>query len=910
MKRLLFFLLLSNSAAFGQVEVGDLTCEYLLNPSVVDEPHPRLSWINRAKNNGRGQKQTAYQLKVASSPDRLQQPDLWDSGKVSGEASNRIVYGGQKLPSRQRCYWQVRVWDKDHKVSAWSKVATWKMGLLNQSDWRAEWIGAPWQGEEAIPKPKGGPNERTKILPPPAPLLRKSFIASKKIKSAVVYTTGLGYFELYVNGQKASDDYLVPNQTNYDKRPQLTEALISLPDEFRDYQVMYLAYDITDKLRPGTNVMGAILGNGFYNAPKFWTASYGSPRFIAQLHLTYADGTEEVIVSDKSWKAAKSAIVSDLVFDGEIYDSRLEQPDWCTSAFDDSKWEPAINRKAPFGKLVAHTAPVDKITKIYQPLKIEKLPNGNYKVFFAEEISGWVRLKNVSAPAGHTIKITFNANLYSGENTYIFNGKKNASYAPRFNWFVFSAVEISNWAGELKTENIQAEAVNTAVNESAVFETSNKLFNQINHIWKRSQLDNMHGGIASDCPHRERSAYTGDAQVACHTVMQNFDVKAFYKKWVRDIASAQIPATGYVPNGAPWQPGCGGGVAWGAAIQIIPWEFYRHYGDIAMLQENYEGMTGYLKYMQTWVNKEGIMHSQRTGKDNKPLQWWNLGEWAGVEKMPPDELVHTFYFWLCADITSKTALILGKTQEAERYKALADRTKNAFFIAFYDQQNGTFGKYGANIFALKMGVEKDRYPSVINALKKDIAEANGHLDTGIFGTRYFFEVLADHGLHALAYEAMNKTTQPSFGHWIALGSTTTREQWSTAGSHNHPMFGGALGWFYTRLAGLQPSDAHPGYKQLLIKPMPVGDMTYAKYYLETVYGKAGVEWRQGNTFEMIVKVPVGSSAIISIPTHKGKNITENNLPLAGRKDIQVLEEEAGYQKVKIESGEYFFNVRP
>ncbi|WP_461091501.1 family 78 glycoside hydrolase catalytic domain [Spirosoma gilvum] len=911
MIKYLFFTLfmLPGYLVFGQLSVQDLTCEYLVNPSVVDETQPRLSWINTASVNQRGQGQTAYQIKVATSPAGLQHPDLWDSGKLTSDASSRVWYAGKALQSRQSCYWQVRVWDKDNKPSSWSKVASWHMGLLAKSDWKAEWIGAPWQGEEAIPKPKGGPAERTKILPPPAPLLRKAFTTTKKIKRAVVYTTGLGYFEFYVNGQKASDDYLVPNQTNYGKRPQLPEALISLPDEFRAYQVMYLAYDITARLRAGKNMIGAILGNGFYNDPKFWTASYGSPRFIAQLHLTYDDGTEAVIVSDKSWKAAKSAIISDLVYDGEIYDARQEQPDWCMPSYDDSKWESVVNRKAPYGELVAHTAPVDKITNVYQPVSVEKLANGNYKVMFPEEISGWVRLKNVTGPAGHTIKMTFNANQYSGENTYTFSGKKGESYAPRFNWFVFSGVEISNWPGELKAENIQAEAVNTAVTESAVFETSNQLFNQINTIWKRSQLDNMHGGIASDCPHRERSAYTGDAQVACQTVMHNFDVRAFYTKWMRDIVSAQIPATGYVPNGAPWQPGCGGGVAWGAAVQIIPWEFYQQYGDKDMLERSYEGMLGYIRYMQTWVNAEGIMHSQRTGKDGKPLQWWNLGEWAGLKTMPPNELVHTFYFWLCSDITAKTAAVLGKTAEAATYKALADKTRETFLTTFYDQQNGTFGKYGANIFALKMGVRPDQYPRVIQALKNDIAEAGGHLDTGIFGTRYFFEVLADNGLQALAYEAMNKTTEPSFGHWIALGSTTTREEWDTTGSHNHPMFGGGISWFYTRLAGLRSDDTQTGYRQLIVKPMPVADLTSAKYLTETPYGKAGVDWRKGTSFTMTVTVPVGSTAKVYIPAEKDQKITESNRPIQNRADLKLLTDEPGYQVVNVGSGRYTFTVQ-
>jgi len=910
MKYLFFTLLfLSSTLAFAQLEVQDLSCEYMSNPAVVDELNPQLSWINISKTNERNQTQTAYQIRVASSPALLAKPDLWDTGKVMNDDAHSIKYAGRNLLSRMTCYWQVRVWDKNGKPSAWSKVAKWHMGLLNPSDWKAEWIGAPWQNEEAIPKPKGGPDQRTEILPPPSPLLRKTFKATKKIKSAIAYTTGLGYFEFYVNGQKASDDYLVPNQTNYGKRPQLPDAYISLPDEFREYRVMYLAYDITNKLQTGNNTIGAILGNGFYNAPKFWTASYGSPRFIAQLHIVYDDNTEETIISDKSWKAAKSAIISDLVYDGEIYDARQEQPNWSKATFNDSQWENVINRNAPSGKMSAHTAPTDKITKVYQPTKIEKLANGNYKVSFPEEISGWVRLKNVSAPAGHTIKITFNANLYSGENTYTFSGKPNATYAPRFNWFVFSGVEISNWKGELKPENIQAEAVNTEAKESATFETSNKLFNQINHIWKRSQLDNMHGGIASDCPHRERSGYTGDAQVACHTVMSNFEVKAFYKKWIRDMLDAQIPATGYIPNGAPWQPGCGGGVAWGAAINIIPWEFYRQYNDVSVLAENYEGMTGYIKYMQTWVNEKGIMHSKRTGKDGKPLQWWNLGEWAGVGTLPPDELVHTFYLWYCADITAKVAAVLNKPQDVVLYQTLADKTREVFLSEFYDKQQGTFGKYGANIFALKMGVNKDQYSNVIEALKKDIAAAGGHLDTGIFGTRFFFEILADNGLNDLAYAAMNKTTAPSFGNWISLGSTTTREQWNNEASHNHPMFGGALSWFYTRLAGMQTSDSKVGYREIIFKPMPVADLTSAQYFIETVQGKAGISWKSTEkTFEMSIQVPVGSTAIVYIPASAEQKITETNQPLASRKDVETLQYESGYQLVKIGSGTYSFKV--
>ena len=286
----------------------------------------------------------------------------------------------------------------------------------------------------------------------------------------------------------------------------------------------------------------------------------------------------------------------------------------------------------------------------------------------------------------------------------------------------------------------------------------------------------MHGGIASDCPHRERAPYTGDGQVACVTVMHNYDARSFYQKWIRDMLGAQNVETGYVPNGAPWQPGCGGGVAWSATIYIIPWEFYLHYGSKDMLEDNFPAMKEYVRYMQTWVDRDGIMFSQRVGKNGKVLKWFNLGEWVAPGNLPPDEMVHTFYFWRCADITSKTARALGLQDEAVKYETLAEQTKKAFQKRFFDETNGTYGQAGGNIFALKMGVPEEQYNRVVSALKSDIKSNRGHLDTGIFGTQFFFEVLSENGMHDLAYEAMNKRDEPSFGRWLEIGATTTHEQ--------------------------------------------------------------------------------------------------------------------------------------
>ena len=896
-----------------------LTCEYLVNPDVVDVRQPRLSWVNIAGPEKRGEKQTAWQVRVASNREGLSEPDLWDSGKQLSMESTRMVYGGEPLASRQECWWQVRVWDAEGNVSKWSEPGFWRMGILESGDWKARWIGAPWEGEEALPKPEGGPAARPDSFGPPAPYLRKSFEIGKEVTGAVVYTTGLGYFELQMNGEKVGEDVLVPNQTNYGKRPQLMDALIYLPDDFKEYKVMYVAYDVMDHLRQGENVLGCILGNGFYNPAKFWAAAYGSPRFLCQLHLTYADGTEEVVVSDPTWKASRSPILMNMVFYGEFYDARKEQPGWSSPGFDDSGWEPVALRKAPEGKLMAHTAFPDRVTERLEPLSIEKLGEGHYRVDFGVEVSGWVRLNRVEAPPGHKVEIHYNANLYSGDHTYTFRGEGPESHAPRFNWFVFSGVEVVNWPGELEPDHLTAEAVNTVLPVSASFETSNELFNQINQIWRRSQLDNMHGGIASDCPHRERSPYTGDGQIACITVLHNFDARNFYHKWMQDIHGAQIEHTGYVPNGAPWQPGCGGGPAWGAAICVIPWQYYVHYGARDMLEDHYGGMKGYLRYMQTWVDEEGIMHSQRTAKDGTVLKWFNLGEWVAPGETVPDEMVHTFYLWYCAHITSESAAILGKTGEAEQYRKLAEQTREAFHKRFYDEENGSYGDGGGNILALKMGVPADRYERVVAALKAGLKVTGGHLDTGIIGTRFFFEVLADNGLHELAYEAMNKRTEPGYGRWIELGSTTTRERWDEGGSHNHPMFGGGLVWFYRHLAGMQADPAQPGYRHIVFRPMPAGDLDQVTYHNMTPYGTGGIRWsRENDLFEMEVTVPVSCRATVYVPAKDAGDVLEmgtgtggspgEGVPAGEADGVSLVGMEGDYAVFTTGSGNYIFRV--
>jgi alpha-L-rhamnosidase len=910
---ILFPVLLSSCSEKGGITPVNLTCEYLKDPSVIDVPDPRLSWINIADAGERRQYQTGWIIHVAKSRESLiSDADLvWSQRGARSSRSVNVRYEGPALESGQKYWWKVRVYDRKRNLSGWSEPASFTMGLLDTTQWEALWTGAPWQGEEALPKTSNPNVKLPEELPPPAPLFRKEFTVNKKVERAIAFTTGLGYFEFYLNGAKVGNDVLVPNQTNYGKRPNLMNENIPLPDNFREYRVMYLAYDVTEKLNEGSNALGVILGNGFYNPAKYWCGAYGTPRFLLQMHIFYEDGSSETIISDKSWKAAKSPILMDMVFYGEHYDARLEIPGWCSPGFDDSGWENAIARKAPEGKLQAHTGPPDRVMEVIDPVKVEKLDEGKYKIDFGQEISGWVHLKDINGEPGSKIEIKY-LQEYSpnGENTYVLRGTGAESYHARFTWFVFREIEISGWPGELKPENVSAEAVYSDVETTGKFTCSNKMLEDINRIWWRSQTDNMHGGIASDCPNRERSPYTGDGQAACVTVMHNFDSKAFYRKWIDDIIGASNEETGYVPNGAPWQPGCGGGVAWGAAISIMPWEFYLHYGDVDILNDSYDAMKGYIRYMLTWTDEKGIMFSQAPGRNGKPLRWLNLGDWVAPFQLPPDKMVHTFYLWRCADITSETAKILGNKADAEYYRTLADRTRTAFMEEFWDETTGSYGKYGGNIFALRMGVPEERKERVVSALKNDLEANGGHLDTGIFGTQFFFEVLAENGLNELAYGAINKKTMPSYGYWLEQGATTSWEHWDRGGSGNHPMFGGGLVWLYRKLAGMNADPEFPGYRHIIFKPQPAGDVTMASYSNLTPYGHSSVKWeKKDGSFVMEAVVPVGCRATVYVPAERRSSVTEAGKKPAASGGVKFKGMEEGYAVYKVSSGKYSFESK-
>lgn len=845
MKKHFLSLALAGMALIGhaQLHVTGLRTEHLQNPSVIDTPQPRFSWINEARKGKVGQRQTAYEIAVASSPDMLDKGiyDVWQSGRQVSAESVLVPYGGPALEDGRDYYWKVRTTDQDGRVSRWSEPARWGMGLTK---WESRWIAGSNAGQEGI-------------------LLRRAFQTNKAIRQAKAFVCGLGFFELYLNDSKVGEDLLVPNISNYGRRPELPDFGISLDPDFRDYRCLYLAYDITAQLHEGRNMLGVMLGTGWFRPDSGRACGFGQPCLRAELHITYQDGTKETILTDGSWETRLSPITYGGIYGGELYDARLDIADWCLPDSESKGWTPANVIDGPIGQMSAMASPADKVTRILKPISFNKVGDRRYEVDFGQEISGWIHFRHLCGTRGDTLCCTFACESPQGQERYIFGGQGDESYRPHFSWYVFSKATITG-IDSLTASQLVAECVNTDVPVTAEFHTSNPLLNRINEIWQHSQIDNMHGCIASDCPHRERLPYTGDGQAASEMVMLSFDAAAFYAKWIRDMRDSQNRVTGHVPNAAPWQPGAGGGVAWGAAMTLIPWWFYEQYGDRRLLEESYFAMKEQVRYMLSWVTLDGIMEQQMRGFGRGELcYWFNLGDWVPPHEMPRDPLVHTFFLWQCLDHCARAARTLGLEQEAEHYRELTDKARANFHRVFYDPQEKSYGKGGSNVYALRMGVPEEHRQDVINTLRREIMLDNDScLNTGFVATKYLFETLTDCGLGDVALAVMNQRKQPSYGWWIDQGATVTWEQWDGANSHNHPMFGGGLTWFYRRLCGIQADQ--PGYRHVTIRPMQT-DLEEVSCALRTPYGRLSVSITQKGSRTITVTIPVGTTAMLCLP---------------------------------------------
>ena len=943
----------------ADLEPVALRCEYRVNPLGIDEPQPRLTW--RVESGERGAKQTAYQILVASSAERLAKNsgDLWDSGKISSDDSVNVAYTGKPLASRQQCFWKVCAWDKAGKAK-WSGAESWTMGLLNAADWKANYISI----RDASPVWK----DTQKLFLPPAKQYRKEFSAAKKVKRATIYSTALGIYELYLNGQQVGDARFAPGWTDYHQR------------------AYYNTYDVTKQIKSGQNALGAWLGDGWYSGyigfglltgigtEHVGRATYGqTPALMAQLEIEYTDGSREIISTDKSWKVTSDGPIREGDFlMGETFDARNETVGWTKAGFDDAKWESAIlaeengsipatfyefaNGENPGDKVEIKGRPIDLGFK--RPAKLEAFPglpvraieeikpiaitsptNGVYIFNLGQNFAGVVRLK-VKGAAGTDIQLRYGEMLHAdgrlmNENYrkaratdhYILRGDKNGEeWTAKFTFHGFQYVEVSGFPGKPGLDAITGIVLHSDTPMTSDFTCSdpvpNKLFKNVVWTQRANFLD-----LPTDCPQRdERFGWTGDAQIYVRTATYNADVAAFYTKWIRELMESQRPGgefPGYAPY--PFQHGWSFGSAWCDAGVICPWTIWQSYGDTRIIERCWPNLVKFMDWRKfTSKNFLGINH----GND------W--GDWLSFGGKTPIEYIDTCYFALSTKMMADMAQATGKTSEAAEYRELFANIKKAFNEK-YVKPGGTLAVDTETAYALALYM--DLLPAELRVAAGKIladklrsgetAEKSG-MTTGFLGTRPLLPVLSDVGEHDLAVKHFQSRKFPSWGYEVEQGATTIWEHWdsytkahgfdgedgkqnASMNSFAHYSFGAVGEWMLDRLAGID--QASPGFKQIVIRPSPPtpgsnpdrAPINWVKAHYDSIYGRIASNWKRGaDTFELETEIPANTTATVYLPATSAEKISESGKALGKVSGVKFLRMENDRAVLEVGAGKYRF----
>ena len=869
-----------------------LRCEYLDNPLGIDTPQPRLSWVLESKQ--RAERQTAYQILAASSEALLKSDtgDLWDSGKVASDQTLHVVYAGKELASSQRCFWKVRVWDKDGKASAYSRPAYWEMGLLAAQDWRGQWIGR---------------TADTNALP--AALLRRAFTLEGQIKQARAYICGLGYYELHLNGRKIGDHLLDPGYTRYDKR------------------ALYVTYDVTDALRRGKNAVGVILGNGWYNVQTravwdFHKAPWrAAPKLRMQLRVEYADGRSETIGTDSRWTTSPGPITFNSIYGGETYDARAEKPGWDTPEYDESDWSMAQVVSAPGGKLAAQMMPPIKADRVIKPVKVTEPKPGVFVFDMGQNFAGFAEL-NVHGPAGtkvvmkygerlakdgmidrtdiqqHVVRVDTNQQYQT--DTYILDGtSRTTDHASRFTYHGFQYVEVTGFPGKPTLDALRGVFIHSAIAVAGEFECSNPLLNRIWEAGRWAYLSNLEG-VPTDCPHREKNGWTGDAHLAAEQGLFNYAPATVYAKWINDLGDEQRP-TGELPGIVPtsgWGYKWGNGPAWDSAFLLIPFYLYQYCGDTKVLSDHYDGLKRYVDYL-TSKAKGGIIDI-------------GLNDWAPFKTATPADITSTAYYYRDAQIVALAAGLMGNEADARKYTDLAASIQQAFNEKFYHADTGLYGNGSQTALscALYQGlVEPANRARVLSNLVAAVEQANGHIDTGILGAKYLLNALLENGRADVAYRIASQKDLPSWGWWLEQGATTLWENWNGTESRNHIMYGDISAWFYKALAGINLDPAAPAFKHFIIKPNLIGGLTSAEASYDSVRGRIVSDWKtRDGRLELTVTIPANTSATVYVPVAASAAIKEGGKPAADALGIRLLRVEDGRTVLEVGSGTYHFTA--
>ena len=978
-KWMMWLLVMGTVSANGAVAVtvGQLRCEYLRNPLGIGETSPRLSWV--IESHRRGEMQTAYQILVASTAELLtaDQGDLWDSGKVVSDESCQIIYSGKTLFSRQRCFWKVRIWDRFDHSTPWSPVARWQMGLLQPSDWKAQWIGANtpasnppatllirqaiYEGVE-----RGGAVDVTSILarqvtnnylhvyvnnrtmggdpasnvvkrvrveyewggqafrkvvkenqtlvlpeePETVWYLRRSFAANLPIRRAVLYATALGLYEVHINGQPVGDHVLAPDWTDYRQR------------------VRYQAYDVTSLLRRGDNAIAALLAGGWYSGHigngrfQFFGRA---PLFLAQLEITFADGHTEQVVTDDSWKAHPSPILSSDFMLGEDYDARLEVKSWDAPRLDDRRWWPVTTCSQPDLSLNAQVMePVRRICRL-EPKAVTEPKPGSWVYDLGQNLVGVVQLK-VSAPAGtqvtlrHAEMLNPDGTLYTNNlreaaslDHYICKGKGTEIWQPRFTFHGFRYVEITGLPGRPGSGAVTGLVTASDNTRTGEFTCSDARINQLQSNIQWGQRGN-YLSIPTDCPQRdERLGWMGDAQVFIRTATYNADVAAFFTKWLVDVDDAQTSA-GAFSDVSPNPMGSVGTPGWGDAGVICPWTIYEIYGDKRILERHLPAMTNWVEYLRS--HSTNLIRDKDRGND--------YGDWLSVGADTPKDLIGTAYFAYATHLVARACAALGREDDAGKYEQLFQDIKAAFdqrYVAADGRIQGNTQSAYAMALKFELLPEALRAPAA-QYLEDDIRAKGGHLSTGFLGVSYLLPVLTRAGKTGTACQLLLQDSFPSWLFSVKHGATTIWERWDGwtpekgfqdphMNSFNHYSLGSCGEYLFGYVGGLRP--ASPGFKTILIDPVVGGGLTSARASYDSIHGHISAAWkRAGNRLSLEVVVPANTTATVCVPANGLANVTESGKSVQDAEGVKFLRQENDKVVVEVGSGTYKFasDIRP
>ncbi len=898
----------TNTSVKSDITISHLRCEYLSNPEGLDVLKPRLSWVLNSET--RGQRQRGFQVLVSSSEKYLAEDfgDLWDSGKVESGQSVQLEYEGKEPEPGQQCFWKVRVWDKDSKVTEWSSPAKWSMGLLDSTDWKAKWIMRKDSSAESLY---------------PLPIFRKAFDVRGGIKNAKVYVSGLGHYELFLNGEKVGLNFLEPCWSAYEKT------------------VYYNTYDITNLLRTGRNALGVMLGKGFYNTKGDRRIHYVDAnrplKLILQAHITYDDESEQVILSDSSWKENDGPITHSAILGGSDFDARLLPENWNMPSFDDSSWQYAEETTGPGGMLTSSPAPPMRTIQEFKAKAIDEPQVGYYVYDFGQNVSAKPRLI-IQGKAGQTIRLTpaeqrhgqtGNANNGTGRVNqagvghpnyweYTLKGDSDEVWSPQFTYSGYQYIEVKGAVpeGEPNPDNLPMikELVSVQVrNVSASagsFQCSNALFNDTNRLIDWAVQSNM-SHVFTDCPHREKLGWLEESYLMGPSISWNYDVAAFYTKIVRDIKDSQDSDGGIytvAPNYPRFQGGFRYSPEWGAAGVFVPWHLYQWYGDKRILEQNYSVMKKFVDYMHT--TSDNLIARPGLG------DWFDYGHGKslGASRYTPLTLTATATFYGCCRIVSDTAKVLGRTKDHRKYSSLCENIKTAFNDKFFNGK-ATYENYGscqtANSMAIALGlVEENHKQAVLDSIISDLVKRNYQQTAGDIGYHFLIETLEDNGHSDIIYKIANRNDVGSYGYIINQGWTSMPEAWdaTASASMNHFMLGHIQQWFFEGLGGISP--ASEGFAKIKIRPEFVSDVNWCSCDYESIYGTIKSHWQSNEKgIELFVEIPVNTSAFIYLPDETTGTLYESDKPIDLAEGVRFLRHEHDKLVYEVQSGEYRFLIK-